>query len=129
MDPSRLFMRRVLSMFRRFLVVPLALTVISSCRCDSPKKVVKLTLSDLVVGGEARVRAGCEALFSNPGEVLRCVRSNVNSAVIVQLCDRARLDGGIEQCVSFMRVSGAALVLETVDTVYLVVDGASALDM
>lgn len=99
----------------------------SNCRCENRKTIKTMTVSDLVPGGVARVRAGCESLFPIPSEVEKCVRTTLNSAVIAQLCSRAQFDGGDFACASLMKLSGDSLVLETTNSIFLVVDGARVL--
>lgn len=110
--------------------VLLALFLINSgCDLRDRKKVYTMTLEDLLHGSPNRIRAGCESLFpSARSEAERCVKSTLNSAVVAELCGRIRFDGGDLACVSLMKISGNSLVLEGPDSIYLVVDGASALD-
>lgn len=119
-------------MCHRYLVVLLAfLTASSGCRCGLPsrKHVNTMHVADLLPGGVEAVRAGCESLFpKSTSDAERCTRTFVNAHVIEQLCGRARLDAGTEACVSMLSIAGEAIVLETSSEIFLVVDGADALD-
>ena len=105
--------------------------VLTSCRrqLEARKPVVTLSISDLISGGEPRIRAGCESIYpDDSGSAQRCTRTFLNSGVIAGLCDRVHFDGGASDCVALMKVSGRALVLESTEATYLVVDGARALE-